>query len=69
MESLMLGLFEDLLIRMLVIVSVYDFLIWWILSRQSAGTMVLLFVMEMIVIALSLWFDVVYRRERFKLQS
>jgi hypothetical protein len=65
----MLGLFEDLLVRMFVIVGVYDFLMWWILGKQSASTVVLLFVMEMIVIALSLWFDVVYRREKFKIQS
>jgi hypothetical protein len=65
----MLSLFEDLLVRMFVIVGVYDFIMWWILGKQLAGTVVLLFLMEMIVIALSLWFDVVYRREKFKIHA
>ena len=65
----MLGLFEDLLVRMFVIVGVYDFLMWWILGKQSANTVILLFVAEMVVITISLWFDVVYRRKKFKIQS
>jgi hypothetical protein len=65
----MLSLFDDLLVRMFVIVGVYDFVMWWVLGKQLANIVLLLFVVEMVAITLSLWFDLVYRRKKFKIQS
>jgi hypothetical protein len=66
---IMSNLFRDLFIRMLVIVGVFDFLMWWILGKQLTDKVLFLFVVEMIVITVSLWFDTVYRKEHFKIQS
>ena len=54
---------------MFVIVSVFDFLMWWIFGQRLGCTVVLLFVVEMIAITLSLWIDVVYRLEKCEIQS
>jgi len=53
----MLSLFKDLFIRMFIIVGVFDFIMWWILGKQLTNTVFLLFVVEMIVITISLWYD------------
>jgi hypothetical protein len=54
-------LFRDLFIRMLIIVGVFDFLMWWILGKQKKDKVLYLFIIEMIAITLSLWFDIIYR--------
>jgi hypothetical protein len=61
---IMLSLFQDLFIRMLVIVAVFDFILWWILGGQSTDTVFLLFVVEMIAITISLWYDLKVRKWR-----
>lgn len=62
-------LFRDLFIRMLVIVGVFDFLMWWILGKQMTDKVLYLFIVEMIVITISLWFDIIYRKRHFEIQS
>lgn len=66
---IMLSLFKDMFIRMLVIVGVFDFIMWRILGEQLTNTVFLLFIVEMIAITISLWFDLVYRKKKFKIQS
>lgn len=62
----MLSLFHDLLIRMFVIIGVFNFIIWWrLLSQQFGETILLLFIVEMAAVTLSLWFDIVYARKHF----
>ena len=55
----MLNLFQDLFIRMLVIVGVWDFIIYWLSNKGqiSVPMMILIFIVEMIVITISLWYD------------
>jgi hypothetical protein len=57
----------DLFIRMFVIVGMFDFIMWWYLGKQMV--VLSFFIMEIIVITISLWFDVIHRREKFKIQS
>ena len=62
-----LSLFQDLFIRMLVIVGVFDFLLWWIMNKGTDNkTVIFLFIVEMIAITISLWFDVIYRKKNLK---
>jgi hypothetical protein len=62
-----LGLFQDLFIRMFVIVGVFDFLMWWIMNKGTNNkTIIFLFIVEMAVITISLWFDVIYRKKNLK---
>ncbi len=55
----MLNLFQDLFIRMLVIVGVWDFILYRLATKGqiSVPVITLIFVMEMIVITISLWYD------------
>ncbi len=55
----MLNLFQDLFIRMLVIVAVWDFILYWLSTKGqiSVPMMILIFIVEMIVITISLWYD------------
>ena len=55
----MLNLFQDLFIRMLVIVGVWDFIIYWLSTKGmiSVRMMILIFIVEMIAITISLWYD------------
>lgn len=62
-----LNLFQDLFIRMFIIVGVFDFLMWWIINKGTNNkTIILLFILEMVVITISLWFDVMYRKKNLK---
>jgi hypothetical protein len=62
-----LNLFQDLFIRMFVIVGVFDFFIWWLIKKGvSSMTLISLFILEMAVITISLWFDVIYRKKNLK---
>ena len=65
----MLSLFQDLFVRMLIIVGVFDFIIWWhlVYYNGNGATVLAIFIMEMIVITISLWFDLIYRRKHFKI--
>ncbi len=51
----MLNLFQDLFIRMFVIVGVWDFILYWLLTKGqiSVPMMILIFIVEMIVITIS----------------
>lgn len=60
----MFSLFQDLWIRLFIIVGVFDFIMWWILGKQLMNTVLLLFIVEMIVITISLWFDFKVRKWR-----
>ena len=52
---------------MLVIVGVFDFLLWWIMNKGTDNkTVIFLFIVEMIAITISLWFDVIYRKKNLK---
>lgn len=44
---------------MLVIVGVWDFIIYWLTTKGmiSVRMMILIFIVEMIVITISLWYD------------
>ncbi len=55
----MLNLFQDLFIRMFVIVGVWDFILYWLSAKSqiSVPMMILIFIVEMIVITISLWYD------------
>jgi hypothetical protein len=55
----MLNLFKDLFIRMFAIVSVWDSILYWLSTKGqiSVPMMILIFIVEMIVITLSLWYD------------
>ena len=60
-----LSLFQDLFIRMLVIVGVFDFIMWWIMKKGTNNeTIIFLFIVEMVVITISLWFDLKVRKWR-----
>jgi len=62
-----LNLFQDLFIRMFIIVGVFDFLMWRIINKGTNNkTIILLFILEMVVITISLWFDVIYRKKNLK---
>jgi hypothetical protein len=62
-----LSLFQDLFIRMFIIVGVFNFFMWWLLNKgTNTTTIILLFILEMIVITISLWFDVIYRKKNLK---
>jgi len=58
-------LFWDLLVRMIVIVTVFDAIGYYLLTRVNALDsihFVLLIVLELIVITISLWFDIYARK-------
>ena len=58
-------LFGDLLVRMIVIVTVFDIIAYYLLTRVNALNaihFVLLIVLELIVITISLWFDIYVRK-------
>ena len=58
-------LFWDLLVRMIVIVTVFDTIAYHLLTRVNALNaihFVLLIVLELIVITISLWFDIYVRK-------
>jgi hypothetical protein len=57
----MLSIFQDLLIRMLVIVGICNLAIWWKVTKRFDNKVWFLFVVEMIAITLSLWYDIVVR--------
>ena len=62
-----LSLFQDLFIRMFIIVGVFDFFLFWIVRKGVDNkTVLLLFLLEMVVITISLWFDVIYRKKNLK---
>lgn len=62
-----LSLFQDLFIRLFIIVGVFDFFIWWFMTKGTDNkTVILLFILEMVVITISLWFDVIYRKKNLK---
>jgi len=60
------NLFWDLLIRMVVIVTVFDLLVYYYSAvRQPSWTpltVAALIILEIIVITISLWFDIRYRK-------
>ena len=66
-KIIMLSLFEDLFIRMFVIVGMFDLIMWWYLGRHIIVLSV--FIMEMVVITISLWFDIIHKREKFNLKG
>ena len=58
------SLFEDMFVRMFVIVLVWDSIIYWLSTqgRISVHMMSLVFIVEMAVITISLWYDLKVRK-------
>jgi len=60
----MLSLLQDLFVRMLIIVGIYDLIIWRIVSQPFDNRVLFLFVPEMIAITISLWYDIDVRYKK-----
>jgi hypothetical protein len=64
----MLSLFQDLFVRMFIIVTFFDVLMYFFITTvgKPPSIILLLWTIEMVSITISLWFDLIYRGNRFK---
>jgi hypothetical protein len=61
-----LSLFQELFIRIFLILVIVDSFIWWFMNKGMNTTVISLFIIEMVVITITLWFDVIYKKKSLK---
>ena len=64
----MFGLFNDLVLRTILIVAITDSIIYYVLNRNPARLtpffMVEVIVVTVVPLIISLWYDIVYKKEQ-----
>ena len=62
-----LSLFQELFIRVFSILVIVDVFIWCFMNKGTNTTVIIsLFIIEIVVITITLWFDVIYKKKSLK---